>query len=130
MNSFRLSAFAAALLLLVPLAVADDDTATEEAVKPVAFGDVVTGLEGEGPDGSKLALDDLKIDAKKVEAAIVELAKAHNEDKAPKLDTAFSALPGLVEDGEVDDIARDELIDSVGQRFGLIATDAMKVCPA
>lgn len=124
MNATRLAVLAAALLLVVPFALADDDApATADAVKPFAFGAVVTGIEGDGPDGSKVRLEDLKIDEKTVAAAVVDIAKAVNEDKAPKLDTAFSALPGLVDGDEVDDVARDELIAKIGKRFGLIASE-------
>lgn len=126
MHAPRFAALAVAVLFLVPLALADDDAATAEAVKPFQFGAVVTGIEGEGPDGAKVRLDDLKIDAKSVESAILELAKAVNEDKPAKLDTAFTALPGLVDDGEVDDVERDDLIAKVGKRFGLVASDKVR----
>lgn len=107
---------------LLPLALAATTVFAKNApsVEPVTFGDTVYDVAGATADGDVISLSDLAIDRAKAEATVLELGADANDGEPVTLETAIADLPGLQDEGELDEDLVMDFVGRIGRPFALV----------
>ncbi|MHC5012290.1 MAG: redoxin family protein [Planctomycetota bacterium] len=100
-----------------------EDTEEADAPQPYEIGQKVEAFSGAGYGETTVSLADLAITRERAEAAVREIAAEYGAAADAALDTKIASLDGVMEEGEVDELAVVEFIGKVGMRFGLVASE-------
>lgn len=114
----------AAAFFVLGFALAAVVTAEEETkTGPVAIGETVPDFTTTDTDGKSFQLAKRALDRKEVEAAVRKAAEARGATKNCPLSTTYASIEELLDDGELDPVAKQELVSDASTPFGRIATE-------